>query len=175
MARLTGRCPWLWAAWFPWMCFSVVALLASVHRIWLVAGAFNNYRIFSRSFGHLVQGVNLYAAYPGEHGDLFKYSPAFALLMAPFSLVPEAIGVILWNLLNMLAPVWAVGKLRLEPRQKSLILFLIFLELLTSVQNAQSNGLMLGLILGAFAFSRIENRSWRCCFWGLDSTSNFSP
>ncbi len=56
----------------------------------------------------------------------------------------------IWNLLNMLLPVWAISKMNFEQKKKNLILLILFIELLSSVQNAQSNGIMLGLIAGAF-------------------------
>ncbi|HTF05705.1 MAG TPA: glycosyltransferase family 87 protein [Bacteroidia bacterium] len=143
--------PWMFTSSFPWIFFSIIALIASVHRIILGEGSFNNYLIFERSFDHLISNVNLYVAYPEEHYDLYKYSPTFALFMAPFSLLPTWLGVTLWNLLNMILPVWAVSKLKIPQKQKTFILLIVFIELLSSVQNAQSNGIMLGLIIGAFA------------------------
>lgn len=145
------RFPWLFSASFPWILFSIVALAASIHRLLLGPGSFNNYTIFEFSWTHLLENVNLYAAYPEDHYDLYKYSPTFAVFMAPFSVMPHWLGLIFWNTLNMLAPVWAVSKLSIAQKQKNLILFIVFIELLSSVQNAQSNGIMLGLIIGAFA------------------------
>jgi hypothetical protein len=146
------RFPWLFTEKFLWIFFAVIAFAASVHRILLGPGSFNNYSIFEYSWKHLLENANLYVAYPDEHYDLFKYSPTFAFLMGPFWLLPRCLGLILWNMLNMLAPVWAVNRLHLQQKQKNLILFILFIELLSSVQNAQSNGLMLGLMIGAFAF-----------------------
>lgn len=146
------RYPWLFSAAFPWIFFAVIAFAASVHRLLLGSGSFNNYTIFEYSWKHLLDNVNLYVAYPEEHYDLYKYSPTFAFLMAPFWMLPRCLGLIVWNMLNMLAPVWAISKLNLQQKQKNLILFLVFIELLSSVQNAQSNGLMLGLMIGAFAY-----------------------
>ncbi len=146
------RFPWLFTPSFLWILFSTVSVIASVHRIFLGDSSFNNYVIFEKSFDHLLAGLDLYAAYPDDHYDLFKYSPTFAVMMAPFAFVPRIFGIIIWNLLNMLAPVWAVSKLQIQQKEKTFILFLLFIELLSSVQNAQSNGLMLGLIIGAFVY-----------------------
>lgn len=146
------RYPWIFSPKFPWIVFTIAAVVASVHRIILGDQSFNNYVIFEKSFDHLLAGIDLYAAYPNDHYDLFKYSPTFALLMAPFAALPREVGIVLWNLLNMLLPVWAFSKLSIPQKEKSLILFILFIELLSSVQNAQSNGIMLGLIVGAFAY-----------------------
>lgn len=148
---LAQRAPWLFTAAFPWILFAVVALIASVHRLILGEDSFNNYTIFEYSWKHLLDNVNLYAT-SADHYDLYKYSPTFAVFMAPFSVLPHCLGLIFWNMLNMLLPVWAVSKLNITQKQKNLILFIVLIELLSSVQNAQSNGIMLGLIIGAFAF-----------------------
>lgn len=60
----------------------------------------NNFRIYQRSFLHLVRGLDPYLPYPAEHWDIFKYSPTFAVLMAPFAPLPDAVGVVLWNAIN---------------------------------------------------------------------------
>lgn len=150
------RFPWLFHPRFLWIVFAAVALIASVHRIILGDQSFNNYVIFEKSFDHLIAGIDLYKAYPNDHYDLFKYSPTFALFMAPFAAMPRNIGVILWNMLNMLLPVWAFSKLAVSQKQKTYILLILFIELLSSIQNSQSNGIMLGLIVGAFAY--FENK-----------------
>jgi hypothetical protein len=146
---LADRAPWLFTKWFPWVLFAVLAFIAAVHRIILGEGSFNNFTIFTYSWSHLLDNVNLYATSP-DHYDLFKYSPTFAFFMAPFAAMPRCVGLIFWSFLNMLLPVWAVNKLNITQKQRNLILFVVLIELLSSVQNSQSNGLMLGLILGAF-------------------------
>ena len=60
----------------------------------------NNFRIFRAASRHLFAGSDLYAAYPAEHFDFYKYSPTFALLFAPFAYVPFAPAMLLWNALN---------------------------------------------------------------------------
>ena len=55
------------------------------------------------------RGLDLYAAYPAEHFDFYKYSPTFALLFAPFAYVPFAPAMLLWNALNAGALYVAIG------------------------------------------------------------------
>lgn len=119
---------------------------------------YNNYLVFKQSFFNLVTGKDLYILYPDIVWDYFKYSPTFALLMAPFAMLPDMIGLILWNLLNALVLFFAVkylpGK---EDKTKALILWFIALELLTSIQNSQSNGLLAGLLVFSFVFFERRN------------------
>jgi hypothetical protein len=119
---------------------------------------YNNYIIFKASSFHLLEGKNLYQSYPAEHWDLFKYSPSFALFMRFFAMFPDMIGLILWNLLNVLVFVFALKKIALYPRNR-VILFAIFLlpELINSVQNSQSNALIAGLLVYAFVFLEKKN------------------
>jgi len=112
---------------------------------------YNNYTIFKQSFYHLFDGKDLYAHYPAEHWDIYKYSPTFSLLFGVFAKMPDVIGLLLWNLLNALILVFAVYFLpQLSQRQKGFILLACVIESMTAMQNEQSNGLMAGLIILAF-------------------------
>src|SRR5512138_901655 len=122
---------------------------------------FNNYRIYERSFRHLVAGLDLYARYPAEHWDLFKYSPTFAALMAPFSALPDVAGLVLWNLLNAAVFVLALAALPvLSPRSKALLGLLLVPDFLTAVQNTQANVLVAGLVLLAFSLLERGRPAW---------------
>lgn len=112
---------------------------------------YNNYLVFKNSFHHLLEGKNLYVEYPAENWDLYKYSPAFALMMAPFSISPNLFGLAMWNLLNMGLLMYAFLKFPFKNDKYRLLAFLfIFLEALLSSQNQQSNCLIAGLILMAY-------------------------
>ena len=117
---------------------------------------YNNYIIFKQSFFHLIASQDLYIHYPQEQYDLFKYPPTFALLFAPFSMLPDFLGYSVWTALNLLLPVFAIYKLRgVSSRVKAAMSTLLLLEGFTSALNSQSNGLMLGLLL--FAFVAMQN------------------
>ena len=108
----------------------------------------NNYRIFRESFFHLVHGADLYARYPATQFDLFKYSPTFALLFAPFAALPYSAGLLLWNLLNA-ASLCAAMALLLSPRAAAGALAIVLLEAIGAMQNNQSNALCAALMIGA--------------------------
>lgn len=117
---------------------------------------YNNFLIFKNSFGHLINGLNLYSLYPAEYGDYFKYSPTFALFMAPFYYLPDLPGIILWNLLNVLVLYVAVINIpSINNKGKLFILLFVLFELIGNLQNEQSNALMTGFIILSFvAFER---------------------
>jgi len=112
---------------------------------------YNNYLIFKTSFRHLVENKDLYIEHLGDHIDYFKYSPSFAALMLPFAYVPDWIGLPCWNILNALVLASALIHLPFtENRVKAPMLALAIIETLTSLQNAQSNALIAGLIIWTF-------------------------
>ena len=137
--------------------YIAITTVASIHRYLLGTDHINNFLIFKHSFIHLINNKDLYQYYPDVYSDLFKYSPTFALLMAPFTVIPDFLGIIIWNLINALTLLFAVKKLPLNEGKKRFVLLFIIIELLTSIQNSQSNALMAGLIL--FAFVSFEHRN----------------
>ncbi len=119
---------------------------------------YNNFVIFKQSFFHLVQHKDLYLLYPGEHWDYFKYSPSFAFLFAPLALMPSYLGLICWNLINAIGLFLVILYLPKVPdKSKKFILLFIVIELMTSLQNSQSNGLIAALIIGSFLMLEKEN------------------
>jgi hypothetical protein len=118
-----------------------------------------NFEIFRAASRHLVAGENLYAPYPHEVQDRFKYSPAFALLFAPFAWLPWPVALFLWSTLNAVLLFVAVDRL-LAPPAAGLALACLLPEVLRSMQNGQSNALVAALII--FAFLALERgRAWR--------------
>jgi hypothetical protein len=125
---------------------------------------YNNYVIFRQSFFHLLEGKNLYIKYLPEHWDLYKYSPTFALLFGVFAYLPDLVGLCLWNILNAGVLLFAVMQLPITNKQKTIALWFCLIELLTSLQNAQSNGLLAGLmILGLADMER--DKPFRATLW----------
>jgi hypothetical protein len=119
---------------------------------------YNNFRIFKFSFYHLVQNRDIYQLFPDDHWDLYKYSPGFALCFGLLSWMPDTIGLLLWNLINSLCLFAGIRLLpALDDEKKSLILLFCLLEMLLSIQNTQSNGLMAGLVVLGFALAERKN------------------
>ena len=110
----------------------------------------NNFRIFRAASRHLVAGTDLYAAYPAEHLDFYKYSPTFALLFSPFAYVPFPLAMLLWSALNAGALYVAIG-LVLPRRAATVARVIVFLDMLGSLQNVQSNALVAALMVFTFA------------------------
>ncbi len=118
-----------------------------------------NFEIFRTASRHLLTGQDLYAEYPEEHSDRFKYSPTFALLFEPLAWIPSPIALFFWSLANALVLFVAVER-ALPGRRGLLALLCLLLEVLRGMQNAQSNALVAGLII--LTFVALERASaWR--------------
>jgi hypothetical protein len=122
---------------------------------------YNNYLIFKTSFSHLVEYKDLYIEHLNDHIDYFKYSPSFAALMMPFAYVPDWIGLPCWNILNALVLASAFINLPfIDNRLKAPMLAFAIIETLTSLQNAQSNALIAGLIIWTFICLERKQIAW---------------
>ncbi len=119
----------------------------------------NNFTIFAFAAQHLRSAQDLYAAYPDQHADFFKYSPTFALLFTPFAALPRVVGYIGYSSICALA-VWA-GLTRLLPRRQAVMaLALAWLAVVGDLQRGQTNALCAGLMIVAWsAFDRREQWS----------------
>ncbi|MDR3367343.1 MAG: DUF2029 domain-containing protein [Prevotellaceae bacterium] len=122
---------------------------------------YNNYVIFKSSFYHLKEGKDLYVLYPQEHWDLYKYTPTFSALFGALAALPDWVGLNVWNLLNALLFVLAIYYLPFfNDYKKGLILAVCLIELMTSMQNSQSNALMAGLIILAVGLLEKDKYLW---------------
>jgi len=161
------------------ICFGFALILITVVASWLklngpirsfdqgpaIYTQYNNYKIFKSAFDHLSDNKNLYVLYPDEHHDLYKYSPSFALAFGLFAPFPDSLGLILWNLINVLVFFFAINRKEAPWSSRFPLLFLFIIpELITSTQNAQSNALMTGLLLFAY-FDFEKERTGQAAFW----------
>jgi hypothetical protein len=130
----------------------LVAYVSAALVVTIQRGVFrfaNDFAIFRASFWNLIAGRDLYVLRLDQADDLFKYSPSFALLFAPFAVLPFAVGLFLWNVVNALALFFALRFLL--PRDKAVVAqALVFLPALRSMQSSQSNALVAALIIFAF-------------------------
>jgi hypothetical protein len=156
---------------YVWILVAAITIIASLQAIFTGTRAlepggieytrYNNYQIFEQSFFHLIEQKDLYILYLNEHWDLYKYSPTFSALFGVFAVFPDIIGLTLWNLLNAFILVGAIYYLpKFNNFQKGLLTSIVLLELLTSIQSEQSNGLMAGLLVLAFGLLEKKHFFW---------------
>jgi hypothetical protein len=120
----------------------ITSIQATVHHN-------NNFEIFRTAWLNLRAGTDLYQT-SARHFDYFMYSPSFALFFAPFAVVPTWLGVLAWNALNAFVLYWAMGRV-LPTREAFIARAVVFLDMVGSLQNVQSNALIAGLMILTFA------------------------
>ena len=129
-----------------WTLLAVVAGLTKMapHR-------HNNFLIFRGVFWHTIQKLSLYDFYPTEYNDHNHYGPIFSLVIAPFAVVPDAIGLLLWLVVLALGMYYAVRRLPLAEGRQIFLYWFCAHELLTALQMQQFNIAIAAIIIGSFA------------------------
>ncbi|TDG36149.1 DUF2029 domain-containing protein [Pedobacter changchengzhani] len=112
--------------------------------------SFNNYLIFKYTFWHTVDLQNLYNNYP-EYLDSNHYGPVFSLLIAPFALLPDGLGMVLWNVANVSILLWGILSLPISLNKRTIIGWLCAHETLTALFSFQFNIALTGLIILSFS------------------------
>lgn len=129
--------------------WTLLPILAGLTK--MAAHRHNNFLIFRGVFWHTIQQVSLYDLYPSEYNDHNHYGPFFSLVIAPFALVPDAIGLLLWLVALSLVMYYAVRRLPLEQGKQIFLYWFCAHELLTALQMQQFNIAIAAIIIGAFA------------------------
>lgn len=140
----------------------MVAIVVSVKQFYL--GSYNNYRIFKSTFFHAAEGLNLYLPYPNDHLDTNHYGPLFSLVIAPFALLPNAIGLVLWQIANVLFLYFAIRQLPIDQNKKIILAWIILHELITAMLSFQFNISIAAIIILAFALIEKKNNFWAAFF-----------
>lgn len=132
------------------------ALLAVCVRLALSARYLGVYPIFAAAGRAWPAGQGLYRLV--DHLDYYRYSPLVAVMLVPFSLLPDWLGGIVWRLVNagvyLAALAWwsrAVLPRLLSRSQHALLLLLVAPLSIGNLHTGQCNTLVLGLLLAATA------------------------
>jgi hypothetical protein len=138
-----------------WFGLSTIAALKQV-----LMHSINNYALYKWSWFHLVEQKNIYLHYPELFYDCHHYGPFFGLIIAPFAMLPDAVGVMLWSIFNTWVLYKAVTMLPLDPKKQLMVLLICAHELMTSSFSVQVNPFVTALILFSFIFIRKERDFW---------------
>jgi hypothetical protein len=138
-----------------WLVISQIAAIKQYYT-----DKFNNYKIFQYVYYHTVDKVSLYAEYPAEYYDHNHYGPLFSVLIMPFAILPDVVGMSLWNLTNAAFLLFAVYKLPLTNIQKSLILLICAHEFLTSALSFQFNPSISAIVILSYVFIDKKQDFW---------------
>jgi hypothetical protein len=124
----------------------------------------NNYLIFKGVFEHTIHQQNLYLAYPAEYGDYNHYGPVFSLVIAPFALLPNWPGVVLWVMLNTAILYAAIRMLPIAEKWKNAILIFSAHEMMIAAEWMQSNAMIGAFIILGFVFIIRGKEAWALFF-----------
>ncbi|WP_428331335.1 glycosyltransferase family 87 protein [Mucilaginibacter sp.] len=153
LAKLLINKPLVYTLYFGLSFFAVAksVILSHIH---------NNYFVYKYNFINVIHQHTVFGPQPEHFTDLNHYGPAFAILMAPFALLPDGLGVILWVMFNALVLFKAVQLLPIKDTHKTIILLVCAHELMTSASNVEINPLIGGLIILSFVFIRDKKDFW---------------
>jgi hypothetical protein len=149
---------------YQWTCILYIAVAIFCWQLKYFRHIDNNYLIFRTSFYHFKDHVNLYLFYPKEYYDVYIYGPAFTLFIAPFALLPESWGFLLWELANAAAFLWAINMLPFNNRIKTLILLFCAIEFANSSHYMQFNPIIAAIIIVSFMMVKREKEQYATLF-----------
>jgi len=121
---------------------------------------YNDYIIYKHTFLNLIQQHSLFGPQPQYYFDLNHYGPVFALIIAPFTFLPDSIAVLLWVFFISWTLYLAVMKMPFSEKQRLAILLISAATLMGSAQNNQVNPLIAALVIFSFIFIRNKQDFW---------------
>lgn len=121
--------------------------------------SYNNYLIFKYTFWHAHGGQNLYQT-ASEYQDINHYGPLFSVLFTPFAILPDFLGMLLWQVFNALFLLFAINKLPLDQEKRGIIALITVHELLTSQFSFQVNASIAAIIVLTFIQIESRNEFW---------------
>jgi len=145
---------------FLWFVPGLLAVIKGVYFGDGTSANYNNYIIYKHNFLNVIHQHSLFGPEPQYYFDLNHYGPVFALVIAPFALLPDHIGVLLWVFFNSWILYKAVMMLPLSKEQRLLILLINVNSLIGSSGNVQVNPLITALIIFSYVFIKRKQDFW---------------
>jgi hypothetical protein len=113
---------------------------------------YNNFLIYKQVFYHTLHETNLYDFYKEEYFDKNHYGIIFSLLIAPFTLLPNWLGMVLYQALQLAGLHWMIRKLPFEVKKQNILLLFLLAESIANAQNSQTNTFIAVVMLGAWVW-----------------------
>ena len=139
-----------------WLLLSVIVTILKLSK-------HNNFLIFKYVFWHTIEQLPLYVAYD-EYWDTNHYGPFFSLVIAPFAVLPEWLGLLLWTIALSLFLYYAIRRLPLAHRKLIFIYWFCSHELLTALFMSQFNVAIAAVILATYYCIEKEKDGWAAFF-----------
>lgn len=142
-----------------WFGLSLIGVILEFAR-----GSENNYLIFKGVLEHTLHQQNLFLSYPSQYEDVNHYGPTFSLIIAPFALLPDWLGVVLWVLFNASLLYIAIRKLPIQEKWQNAILIFASHEMMIASEWMQSNAMICACIILGFVFINRGKEIWALFF-----------
>ena len=141
--------------------YLLVAVLSAIVKLNGGPLKYNNYLIFTNVFYNTLHENNIYLHYPDIHFDSNHYGVFFSILIAPFAMLPDWLGMPLWNVANTLVFLFAIHKLPFSNQKKAFFAWLCLQEFITAAVSLQFNIALAGLLMlsAIYIYERKETQS----------------
>jgi len=149
--------------------YLIISVVTAISKYFRGDYAINNYLIFKSVFFNTLEQKNLFVHYPDLFFDLNHYGIFFSALIAPFAVMPDWLGISLWNLANTFLFVYAIHKLPFSDGKKALFALFCLQEYITAALSLQFNVALTGLLLlsAVYIYERKEAKSVTAILVGI--------
>lgn len=127
--------------------YLIISVVTAVSKYLRGDYAINNYLIFKNVFFNTIHQKNLFIHYPDLYFDLNHYGVFFSALIAPFAIMPDWLGISLWNAANTFILIYGIYKLPFSDSKKALFGLFCLQEYITAALSLQFNIALTGLLL----------------------------
>ena len=141
--------------------YLIISVVTAISKYFRGDYAINNYLIFKNVFFNTVNQKNLFIHYPDLYFDLNHYGVFFSALIAPFAMMPDWLGISLWNIANTFIFIYGIYKLPFSDAKKAIFGLLCLQEYITAALSLQFNVALTGLLLlsAVYIYERKEVKS----------------
>lgn len=141
--------------------YLIISVVTAISKYLRGDYAINNYLIFKNVFFNTIHQKNLFIHYPDLYFDLNHYGVFFSALIAPFAMMPDWLGISLWNIANTFIFIYGVYKLPFSDAKKAVFGLLCLQEYITAALSLQFNVALTGLLLlsAVYIYERKEVKS----------------
>jgi hypothetical protein len=141
--------------------YILLSFISALAKYFRGPQAYNNYFLFKNVFLSSLKKENIFLQHPNLFFDANHYGVFFGILIAPFALMPNWLGMPLWNVANALVFVFALSKLPISDVKKSFVAWLCLQEFITAALSVQFNIALTGLLILSmvYIYEKKETRS----------------
>ncbi|CAI8787319.1 glycosyltransferase family 87 protein [Chryseobacterium sp. IT-36CA2] len=149
--------------------YLIISVVTAISKYLRGDYAINNYLIFKNVFFNTVHQKNLFIHYPDLYFDLNHYGVFFSVLIAPFAMMPDWLGISLWNIANTFIFIYGIYKLPFSDSKKAIFGLLCLQEYITAALSLQFNVALTGLLLlsAVYIYERKEVKSVTAILIGI--------